>query len=210
MNDHPVRVNPGTPQSSLGNPSADVRPPFPIQRSWKIALAVAALMVLLALLGVGLTTTNRAIAPTYWVSLVPVYGLLCVAAAYARKRHGASGRLVLRQVFHWLGIAAALGLDFFIRGTGEETGVAAGYNALLLLALGCFLAGVHLEWPFMIVGLLLATALMIVVKADQYLWLIVIVGVVAVAAMIWLMRLIDRAGGRKGPASQPAPVGPKQ
>src|SRR5262249_14971679 len=29
---------------------------------------------------------------------------------------------VTRQVFHWLGIGVALGFDFFIRDTGEETG----------------------------------------------------------------------------------------
>jgi hypothetical protein len=170
-------------------------------RTWKIALVVAILMVALALLGVGLTTTNRAIAPTYWLSLVPVYGLLCVATAFARKRHGASGRLVLRQVFHWLGIAVAIGIDFSVRGTGEMTGEAAGFTALLLLAVGCFLAGVHLEWPFAIVGVLLATALLVVVKADQYLWLVVVVGVLAVAAMIWLMRLLARADVRTGAAS---------
>jgi hypothetical protein len=169
---------------------------FPIHRSWKIALVVAIIMVVLALLGIGLTTTNRAIAPTYWISLVPVYGLLCVAVAWSRVQHGEGGRLVIRQILHWLGIAAALGLDFYIRGTGEETGVAAGFNALLLLALGCFLAGVHLEWLFSLVGLVLALTLIVVVKADQYLWLIVIVGVLAIAAMIWLMRTLAKTSER--------------
>jgi hypothetical protein len=207
MNHQPASPSPGPTPYSPGQPSADGPSLFAAHRTWKIALVVAIVMVVLALLGVGLTTTNRAIAPTYWLSLVPVYGLLCVAAAYARKRHGASGRLVLRQVFHWLGIAAAIGIDFSVRGTGEMTGEASGLTALLLLALGCFLAGVHLEWPFMIVGVLLALALMLVVKADQYFWLIVIVGVVATAAMIWLMRLFAKADDRKGEASRPTPVG---
>src|SRR5262245_57908691 len=179
-----------------------------IHRSWKLALAVAILMVLLALLGIGLTTTDRAIAATYWMSLVPVYGLLCIAVAWVRSRHGeGSGRLVLRQVIHWLAIAAAVWLDFFIRRTGEETGAAAGFNALLLLALGCFLAGVHFEWLFTVVGLLLTVTLLAVVRADQYLWLIVIVGVVVVAAMIWGMRRLARADERKLPAGQSTPVG---
>src|SRR5262245_13594485 len=108
MNDHPSGLSPGPAPA----PPVEVRPPFHLRRSWKIALGVVAVMVLLALLGVGLTTTNRAFARTYWVSLVPVYGLLCVAVAWSRSRFGEGGRwLVLRQVVHWLGIAAALALD---------------------------------------------------------------------------------------------------
>src|SRR5262245_56679473 len=174
-------------RSSLG----EVQSRQSLHRTWKIALAVASVMVVLALVGIGLTTTNRAIAPKYWMSLVPMYGLLCIAFAWCRARHGeGSPRMVFRQVLHWLAIAGALGLDFIIRGTGEETGVAAGFNALLLLALGCFLAGVHLEWLFALVGLLLTATLLVVVRAEQYLWLIVIVGAVAAAAMIWLVRYL--------------------
>jgi len=177
-------------------------------RTWKIALAVASVMVVLALVGIGLTTTDRAIAPQYWMSLVPVYGLLCIAFAWSRARQGeGSPRMVFRQVLHWLAIAAALGLDFIIRRTGEETGVAAGFNALLLLALGCFLAGVHLEWLFTLVGLLLTATLLVAVRADQYLWLIVVVGVLVIAAMFWVMRRLDKAGHRSAGSSRSTPVG---
>jgi hypothetical protein len=95
---------------------------------------------------------------------------------------------VVRQIFHWLGIAAALGLDFYVRGTGQENGVAAGLNALLLLAVGCYLAGVHLEWPFAVVGLLLSVTLIFVAEADEYLWLILLIGTVALVAMVFMMR----------------------
>jgi hypothetical protein len=173
------------------------------QRYWKVALGVAIFMIVLAMVGVGLTTTSRDIAQTYWMSLVPVYGLLCVAVAWIRKREGASGRVVIRQVFHWLAIAAAIWLDFYIRGAGQETGQAAGFTALLLLALGCLLAGVHLEWMFAVVGVLLATTLMLAEKADQYLWLIFMIGAVAVGAMLWVMRMIRHAGHKDKAAHVP-------
>jgi len=167
--------------------------PYSIPRSWKVGMTVASVMVFLALLGVGLTTTNRAIAPKYWMCLVPVFGLLCVIAAWYRAKQGEGGRVeIVRQIVHWLAIGAFLALDFYIRGTGEETGVAAGYNALLLLALGCFLAGVHLEWLFALVGLLLVGTLIVVVKADQYLWLVVVAAIAIVAAMFGAMRFMAR------------------
>jgi predicted PurR-regulated permease PerM len=88
--------------------------------------------------------------------------------------------MVLRQLCHWLGIGVALSLDFYIRGSGEESGAGAGLNALLLLALGCYLAGVHFDWLFAPVGVHLTLALIILTKADQYLWLLFVVGFVSV------------------------------
>jgi hypothetical protein len=192
MNEQPI-TRKSTPSPLPENVcSVERRPLFPISGSWKIACAVAVIMVLLALLGIGLTTTSSGAASTYWISLVPIYGLLCVSLAWARARYDVAARrpVVIRQVFHWLGIGIALGLDFYIRGTGVETESAAGMNALLLLALGCYLAGVHFEWLFVLVGLLLTLALLVVVKADQYVWLIFVVGGIAVAAMLafgWLL-----------------------
>jgi hypothetical protein len=189
------------------SPAGEAGELFPISRSWMVGTAVAVGMALLALLGVGLTTASAAVAPTYWVCLVPVYGAACVAIAWARGRHhgGFPWSATVRQVLHWVGIAIALGLDFIIRGTGEESGNAAGMNALLLLALGCYLAGVHLEWLFALVGVLLTVALIVVTKAQEYLWLIFVVGAVTIAVMIVLRWLLAMAHSRKAMAAK-APV----
>jgi hypothetical protein len=190
----------GSAPSGLKRPQGDTQPSaFAVQRSWKIGLLVAMIMILLGLLGVGLTTANAAVAPTYWVSLVPIYGILCVFTAYTRAGIGriVDRSAVVRQIFHWLGIAAALGLDFYVRGTGQENGVAAGLNALLLLALGCYLAGVHLEWPFAVVGLLLSVTLIFVAEADEYLWLILLIGTVALIAMVFMMRFFGGSSESK-------------
>jgi hypothetical protein len=168
--------------------------------SWKIAAVVALIMVVLALLGIGLATTSSQFARTYWVSLVPIYGLLCVATAWRRSQQSGE-RLVLRQVLHWLVIAGFVALDFRIGGTGMETEVSAGLNALMLLAVGCLLAGVHLDWPFLFVGLLLTLTLFVVSKADQYLWLLFLVGAIAIAAFF----AVRRFWGRDDAPSREAP-----
>lgn len=168
------------------------QPFFPIGRSWKPATVVVVVMIVLALVGVALTSAETTVSPTYWMWLVPIYGVLCVFTAWARARHDPKVTRpgIFRQVFHWLGIAVALGLDFLIRRAGQETAGAAGNYALLLLALGCFLAGVHLEWLFAIVGCLLMLALVLVVEAKEYVWVIFVAGGVVVAALIggrWLL-----------------------
>lgn len=195
MND--PATHPNTPATPVSGVSMAPRHKDAVlfQSSWKSALGVAIAMVVLALLGVGLSTTNPSAARTYWVSLVPIYAALCVAVAWTRSRQGGSftWTLVLRQVLHWLVIAVALGLDFYVRGTGQEASTASGLTALLLLSVGCFLAGVHLEWLFAVVGLLLAFTLVCVAKADQYMWVIFLAGGIAIVAMIGVIKLLGRS-----------------
>lgn len=170
-----------------------------LMKSWRFASIVAGIMILLAMIGVGLTTTNSSYSRHYWVWLVPVYGILCIGTAWSRGSKGLKRDFsgVMQQVFHWLGVGVAISLDFLIKATGEETTSASGLSALLVLALGCYLAGVHLDWLFAIVGVLLTVTVLIIAKAEQYRWLIFVIGaVVLVAIFSWhriKLRLARRA-----------------
>lgn len=167
---------------------------YPVAHSWTLPLIVVIIMLALALVGVALTTSKNEQAPRYWIALVPVYGILCVATAWVRARRDAKFRSpgVVRQVLHWLGIGIALWLGFYIRRTGEETVIAESNNALLLLALGCFLAGVHLEWLFALVGALLMLSLIVVVEAEQYVWLIFVASGLLIAGLLVVRRLVKK------------------
>lgn len=141
---------------------------------------MAGLMALLALVGTGITLADAAWARTYWLALVPVYGVLCVVAAW--RNTGQFTGSVLRQVLHWLSVAAAMALDFTLLRRGEQPAAGAGLSSLLILALGCLLAGVHLEWLFGVVGLLLLAIFAVVSFAQQYVTLAFLVA--AAAALI--------------------------
>jgi hypothetical protein len=149
---------------------------------------VAGIMALLALVGTGVTLANASWARTYWLILVPIYGALCVFVAW--RRTGQFTGTVMRQILHWLSVAAAMALDFaYLHGTGEQTATATGLSSLLVLALGCALAGIHLEWLFALVGVLLAVILIIVSLARQYLTIAFLVAGLAalIFAAYWAM-----------------------
>jgi hypothetical protein len=59
-------------------------------------------------------------------------------------------------------------LDFALLRSGEQAATGAGLSSLLILALGCLLAGIHLEWLFALVGLLLLAIFIVVSVANQY------------------------------------------
>lgn len=173
--------------------------PATIPASWKFSAIVAGIMVILAMIGVGLTTGDRANARMYWMTLVPVYGALCIATAWKRSGFGNARAAVVRQALHWAAVAGAVSLEFLTRNTGEESSTAAGLNALLILSLGCVLAGVHLEWHFAVVGLVLVTTLLVVAKAEQYAWLVFVVGAAALVGFVLLYRAYARGRTRATP-----------
>lgn len=91
--------------SQPGTPSA-----VGVGRSWQVAAVVASIMVVLAVIGVGMTTVDRPLARRYWMVLVPAYGVLCTATAWSRSRQAATGGLgaVGRQLAHWRTIGGAV------------------------------------------------------------------------------------------------------
>jgi hypothetical protein len=187
--------------------------PAAAQAWWWRPAVVAGIMVVLALVGVALATANARLARGYWVSLVPVYGVLCTLVAWKRSQQSGE-QLVVRQLLHWLGIAGAVALDFYVPGIGLESQVSTGLDALLLLALGSYLAGVHLAWPFLGVGALLTLTLIVVAKAEQYLWLVLLVGAAAGALAYGLRRWrssregpppLNRSGGATPPPGSARP-----
>lgn len=142
---------------------------------------MAGLMAFLALIGTGVTISGAAWARSYWLALVPVYGVLCVLAAWHHT--GRFTGTVIRQILHWLSVAAVIALDFALLRRGEQAAAGAGLSSLLILALGCLLAGIHLEWLFALVGLLLLAMFTIVSVAHQYLTIAFLIAAAAALAL---------------------------
>ena len=151
--------------------------------SLTISAIFAAVMMVLALIGAGVTLANVSWAEKYWLTLVPIYGLICIAAAWTQTR--TLDRNVIRQVLHWLAVALTIAVNFSIfRRTGEQTSIATGLNSLLILALGCLLAGIHLEWMFALVGLLLLAIAVMVSVAQEYMALVVLIGALLIVVVL--------------------------
>jgi hypothetical protein len=150
---------------------------------------MAGLMALLALVGTGITLADAAWARSYWLALMPVYGVLCVLTAWYRT--GQFSGTVVRQILHWLSVAVAIALDYaFLGRTGALAGPGAGLSSLLILALGCLLAGIHLEWLFALVGLLLLGIFAVVASAHQYVTaaFVIAAGAALLLAAYWAMK----------------------
>ena len=156
-----------------------------------IAAILAIAMIVLALIGAGATLANVSWSEKYWLWLVPVFGIICTVAAWMRT--GTLDSTVIRQVLHWLAVGVTIAIDFsFFRRTGEQTTITTSLNSLLFLALGCLLAGIHLEWTFALVGILLLATALIVAIAQEYMALVFVIGAILIVLVLLGHRVTKR------------------
>ena len=159
-------------------------------------------LVLLALLvlstvGVAISQLSPEKAFRYWIVMVPIFGAVSLFSGWSSARAGgmtASG-VVRRQILHWAALAVAVCLVFLLQATGRMGEADAGTVTLLSLALATFLAGVHFDWRYCVVGALLAAAVAAIAVLANFLWLI---GIVAVGFAVFLSLRASRADPSAG------------
>ena len=150
---------------------------------------------------VGLFLSNFAVnkALGYWELMFPVFGVACVrhelagGAAYVKPLW----RILLRQTFHWLFPIVAVRLLFLQHARGEMSADSVALVVLVLLALTWFLAGIHFDNSFVWVSPVLVAAAIVGTEVETYLWLIAVLGAVALALAVISSVLLRRRGGRR-------------
>ena len=103
------------------------------------------IVLVLTLLGVAYTSLTKRPTPGFWELLVPVTGVVCIWSGW-RHAHDkkAQLRLIWTQAAHWLAFFAAMNLLLLPSVQNMLNADATGLAILLLLALGTFVAGVHI------------------------------------------------------------------
>jgi hypothetical protein len=146
-------------------------------RSLRIQLIVFCTMLILALIGMGVTESSENGGWEYWIFLVLVYGLVSVVLAWrqAKSRGEPVWRMIRKQVLHWVGVLITLKILFLLEKTDVMSREAISDVSVIILALACYLAGVHFQWMFLIIGIFVGIMALTLAYTEQYMvWLIMI------------------------------------
>jgi hypothetical protein len=137
----------------------DTAPHFGIDpSSLRIDLWLFVGMLALALGGVAVTQIEHTGGKLYWVFLVGVYAAISLGRTWIKHRHDGlpMWSMLRHQVYHWVGTMVAINIVLWFEVQGiTDRGPASDFS-VLILALSCYLAGVHYSWPFMLLGGVLA------------------------------------------------------
>jgi hypothetical protein len=173
----------------MTSPATPSPPATPTPRRGTDELVLVGVVVLAAI-GIFVTRYRVEAGFRYWLAMTPVFGIASVWAAWARAlRRGEPIAPVIRtQALHWLGASGAVSLVFLLERYGRLEPGQAGSVALIVLALACFLSGVHADWRLMVVGSVLGVAVIGFAVVQKLLWIVVVPALVALAlaTMVYL------------------------
>jgi hypothetical protein len=175
-------------------------PPAPASWSSRIEavllrqlLLVGALCVLV-MVGLFLTNINHLRARFYWSAMFPIFGIVSVwhELLGPRRHERPVWKLLLRQAIHWLGPIVAVRIIFLQLARGQMDADAVALVTLVILAVTCFMAGVHMDHSFYWVSAVLAFAAVIGTEVEAYIWALLAIAIVAIAITVFAASALRR------------------
>ena len=146
-------------------------------------------VLVLTLLGVAYTSVTRRPTIVYWEFLVIVTAAACIWGGwrYAPDRK-AKVRLIGSQALHWLAFFVAMNLVLLPSVQNMLNADATGLAILLLLALGTFVAGVHIPaWQVCVLGIVMGLFVPAIAWIEEaaLIVLLALVALIGVGALFW-------------------------
>ncbi|WP_145089280.1 hypothetical protein [Rosistilla carotiformis] len=145
--------------------------------AWKTRLAILCSMLVLAIAGIGFTQATDSGAWEYWLFVVIVYAALGLwkSVRSARQAGQSIHKTIVRELSHWGILLGFLAVLLMLERREIINRDSASYFAVMLLALTCCLAGVHIDWLLLVVGISLTLMVLAMAMLEQLsAWLIMI------------------------------------
>lgn len=169
-----------------------------LKKRWKARLFVCVIMLFLAVVNIAFINFHFTGYWFYSQVLSVSYAILSIWLFWYLNRgnHQFSRSTVWRQIFHWIGLLAALYLiDLFVR-SGIMSTLSASLVTLMMLALTIYLVGVYSDLTFVFIGIMLAIFVYCLAYVQAYLSIIMIPVILVAAFVIFF---IVHHEHRKGP-----------
>ena len=151
---------------------------------------VMIMLVVLAIVGIGITDFSPQLSHWYWLAMVLITGIVCIVIEWSRTRKKDLGiaTILKNEALIWLSVLVAVNLVYFLLHSGRLDSENTGLVILLILALATFLAGLRLGWRLCILGVLLGGALVLATYLEEFLWIVLMVVLAAAAAVYFMAR----------------------
>jgi hypothetical protein len=154
----------------------------------------------MTLIGVAYTSASREPLVIYWDVLALTVCAVCIITGWRRTQDSDERlHMLWTQALHWGAFLVAMNIALLPGVQRVLTSSATGLTLLMLLALGTFVAGIHLSLRICLLGLTMALAVPAIawLKQSALFLLLATFTVVAIALALWWLR----SGSRPSSAS---------
>lgn len=158
--------------------------------------AVLILLLILSLVGIGITDFSPADGFGYWLIMVAVFVICAIFIGWRQsKYHVEDFKIILRkQSLHWFTTLLVVGGAFLVEKSGRLHPEDAGLVILLILSLATMLDGLRVGWRFSVVGLFLGVSAVIAAFTQHFLWIELLIAIVIVVmTILWEVWKAKRA-----------------
>ncbi|WP_031433966.1 hypothetical protein [Methylomarinum vadi] len=166
------------------------------KRKFQIEEAVLILLLLLSLIGIGVTDFSPDDGYAYWLIMVVVFGLFAILIAWLQsKQQDVSyfAKILKEQFMHWSASLLIVSGAFLLQQSGRLNETNASLVILLILSLATILDGIRIGWRFSLVGLYLGISSVVVAYIENFMWLEALIAIAIVTlTIIWEIRLNKR------------------
>ena len=159
-------------------------------RRFGVAEALLLLIFLVSAVGVAMTDVSPRWGHFFWIGLVPLLAIASIHRRWLRPREPGESwlRLFGAEIFHWAGLFAVLELVFILYNTNRINAPELGLFSLIAVALATFLAGVHFDWHFAVLGTLLGLSALGVAWIEASIWFVMPLALAVVFILLWIQR----------------------
>lgn len=166
------------------------------KRRFHIEEALLILLLILSLVGIGITDFSPADGFAYWLIMVFVFASCAILIGWLQSKHRAEDfKAILReQSIHWATSFLVIGGAFLVEKSERILPEDAGLVILLILSLSTMLDGLRVGWRFSLVGLFLGASAVIAAFTEHFFWIEVLIALAIIGATIaWEFWSVKRA-----------------
>lgn len=158
------------------------------QRRFHFEEAILVLLLILSLVGIGITDFSPADGLGYWIIMVFVFGLFAMLIGWLQSKHDVDDlkKILREQSLHWLTSLLIVGAAFLVQKSGRIDPDSAGLVILLILALSTILDGLRVGWRFSLVGLFLGVSAIIAAYMEPFIWVEILIAIsIVLVTVLW-------------------------
>ncbi len=154
-----------------------------------ISEAILSLLLVLCFIGIAYTDISGDSSMRFWLWMVPVFAIAAITLEWSRYiREDIDGfKFIWHQFLHWLAVFIALKVTFILLELGRLSNDGASFVLMTIMSLATFLAGIYINWRFIVLGVFIALATVIAAYLEAYVWLLIPI-LLALIAIIFFIR----------------------
>ena len=154
-----------------------------------ISEAILSILLVLCFIGIAYTDVSGGNSMRFWLWMVPVFAVAAIALEWSRyiRENIDDFSFIWHQLLHWLAVFIALKVTFILLELGRLSNDGASFVLMTIMSLATFLAGIYINWRFIVLGVFIALATVIAAYLEAYVWLLIPI-VLTLIAIIFLIR----------------------